>query len=105
LAVVVEAALDELAGGPPESSQAAANIASTSATPNHRTRETVLPGSVGRDERSPGVARPEEAMGAARTVGPGDVVLGRADLPRVEHRLHDPPRPLDLVEAQEGRVV
>ena len=56
-------------------------------------------------QRAPRVARAQEAMRAARPVAPRDVVLGGARLPRIEHRLHDPPRPLDLVETQERRVV
>src|SRR5690348_511632 len=61
--------------------------------------------SVGRRERAPRMARAEEPVRAARSVTPGDVVLGGADLPRLQHGVHDAPRPLDLVEPQKRRVV
>src|SRR4051794_20047970 len=57
------------------------------------------------DERAPVVARAEEAMLAGRSVAARDVVLRRPVLPGIEDGLDDAPRPLDLVEPQEGRVV
>src|SRR5437879_2983871 len=63
-------------------------------------------GSVGRRaERSPGVTGAEEAVRATRTVAARDVVLRRTDLPRIEHWLDYAPRPCDLVEAEERRVI
>ena len=58
-----------------------------------------------RHERPPRVTGAEEAVLAGGAVAAGDVVLGRAGLPRLEDRVDDAPGPLDLVEAQERRVV